>query len=77
MADQKSTKSFISSSKPCQISPEIAELQANIIRQDRLWDLIDTDFATLQREDKVNHPQKSHTLSRLLTELEELKGLYG
>ena len=50
---------------------QLAEREA-----ERLWELIDTDFATLKRECKVSHPCKMQTLERLSVGLEQLKQAY-
>lgn len=45
-------------------------------RVERLWEVIDADFATLKRECKIEHPCKMQTLERIKEELEELEETY-
>lgn len=50
---------------------EQAEHQA-----EKLWEIIEADFATLKRECKIDHPCKMQTLERIREELAELETIY-
>ena len=43
---------------------------------ERLWELIEADFATLKRECKIEHPCKMQTLERVREHFEDLEELY-
>ena len=57
-------------------SPEKIERERNERKEHRLWELIESDFSTLKRECKVDHPSKMETLGRLLAWLEDLACVY-
>jgi len=45
-------------------------------RVERLWELLDSDYATLKRESKIDHPMLLSTLERVRKELEEMQTAY-
>lgn len=45
-------------------------------RVERLWELLDADYATLKRESKIDHPMLLSTLERVREELEEMQTAY-
>jgi len=55
---------------------EMSQEERAAKRVDRLLELIDTDYSTLERECRVSHPQKRATLRRLIEQLEELDWCY-
>lgn len=45
-------------------------------RVERLWELLDADYATLKRESKIDHPVLLSTLERVREELKEMQTAY-
>jgi hypothetical protein len=43
---------------------------------ERLWELIESDFSTLKRECKIDHPCKMTTLGRIREQFDDLQCCY-
>jgi len=62
--------------RPFRSSREKSPREILTQRVERLWELLDADYATLKRESKINHPMLLSTLERVREELEEMQTAY-
>jgi hypothetical protein len=53
-----------------------AAADASFAKEQRVWELLDADFATLKRESKIEHPCLLRTIERVIKELKTLEEVY-
>jgi hypothetical protein len=53
-----------------------AAADASFAQEQRMWELLDADFATLKRESKIEHPCLLRTIERVMDELKRLEEVY-
>ena len=55
---------------------EESAIAASFAKEQRFWELLDADFATLKRESKIEHPCLLRTIERVMRELKSLEEVY-
>lgn len=79
MSDEKAlpkAKPFGSFNKESAYAKQRKEEALYNAKQERLWELLTSDFANFKNQCKIDHPDKLDTLMKVFSELEQLKALY-